>query len=170
MARGGHANSGPAPDPNALRRDRPSDKAEWVDLPAAGREGPPPTWPLGDVLGAELEVWAREWARPQAVMWERNGQELEVALYVRSITVSEGPKATAADRNVTQRKMTDLGLTVPGLRANRWRIVSEVTPAVVKPKRPRSAKNRLQVVQGGKGGKSSTSSGSADDGGGAGVG
>ena len=167
MASGGHARSGPPPDPNALRRDRPSDKAEWVELPAAGRVGPPPQWPLADVVGNELEVWAREWRRPQAAEWERNGQELEVALYVRSITISEAPKATAADRNVTQRKMTDLGITVPGLRANRWRIASatSTTTSPAKPKRSRT-KSRLQVVQGGKGGSTSRSR-AADDGGGA---
>src|SRR4051794_33046974 len=123
MPRGGHARSGPPPDPNALRRDR--DNGEWTDLPAAGREGPAPEWPLPDVLAGEMELWARQWRRPQAFVWERNGQELEVALFVRSIVVSEGPKSTAADRNVVQRKMSDLGLTAPGLRANRWRIVDE---------------------------------------------
>ena len=160
MGRGGHAKSGPAPDPTALRRDR-KDDGEWVELPSAGRDGAPPQWPLADVFGAELDLWAKEWARPQAIMWERNGQELEVALYVRSITVSEGPKATAADRNVTQRKMTDLGLTVPGLRASRWKIVAEDAAAAKPAPRRSRAKTRLKVVDGG---KSSNSTG-ADDGG-----
>lgn len=149
MAKGGHARSGPAPDPNALRRDR--DSKEWIDLPAAGRDGPPPQWPLPDTFGDELDRWAREWRRPQAVEWERNGQELEVALFVRAVSVAEGPKATAADRNVVQRKMTDLGLTVPGLRANRWRIVHATAPppAAKKTTRSRSSKARLEVIQGG---------------------
>lgn len=159
MGSGGHARSGPAPDPNALRRDR-KDDAEWVSLPAAGRDGPAPGWPLDDVMGNELDRWASEWRRPQAIMWERNGQALEVALYVRSITVSEGPKATAADRNVTQRKMTDLGLTVPGLRSARWKIVAEVLPAGKVVQRRSRAKSRLRVVDGQEG-----ASGGADDGG-----
>lgn len=148
MPRGGaRVRSGPAPDPTALRRER--DKAEWVDLPAEGRQGEPPDWPLPDRLHGELELWTREWKRPQAVMWERNGQELEVALFVRSIVIAEGPKATAADRNVVQRKMSDLGLTVPGLRANRWRIVdSAAKPAAPsKTKAKRSARDRLKVVK-----------------------
>lgn len=152
MAKGGHARSGPSPDPNALRRDRASDKAEWVDLPAEGRKGDPPAWPFPDQSRDELEMWEREWRRPQAVAWERNGQELEVALFVRALVVSEGPKASAADRNVVQRKMTDLGLTVPGLRANRWRIVDEAAKPAVRSSKGRqqaSVRDRLKVVEGG---------------------
>lgn len=150
MAKGGHASSGPAPDPNALRRDRKADQSEWIDLPAAGRDGPPLVWPLENATPRELELWAREWRRPQAVEWERRGQDVEVALLVRSIVTSEAPKATAADRNVTQRLMTDLGLTVPGLRAARWRIVdASVTAPVKRAARTKSARDRLKVVQGG---------------------
>lgn len=148
MAKGGHARSGPPPDPNALRRDR--DQAEWLDLPAGGRDGDTPAWPLPDQLAGELDLWAKEWRRPQAVAWERNGQELEVALFVRALVVSEGPKASAADRNVVQRKMCDLGLTVPGLRANRWRIVDGAAPkGQVRPQGPdwQSARDRLKVVK-----------------------
>jgi hypothetical protein len=107
-------------------------------------------WPLPDQLSGEAGLWEREWSRPQAVMWERNGQELEVALFVRALVVSEGPKASAADRNVVQRKMSDLGLTVPGLRANRWRIVEQAAGASRR-KAPaaRSARDRLKVVDGG---------------------
>lgn len=149
MAKGGHARSGPAPDPNALRRER--DQGEWIDLPADGRDGETPEWPLPDLLRAEAELWEAEWRRPQAVAWERNGQQLEVALFVRALVVSEGPKASAADRNVVQRKMSDLGLTVPGMRANRWRIVDGTAAAPAKPKGAvrKSARERLKVIDGG---------------------
>lgn len=47
MPRGGaRVNSGPPPDPNALRRDRPKDKDGWTSLPANGRKGRMPKWPL----------------------------------------------------------------------------------------------------------------------------
>lgn len=51
MPRGGaRVNSGPAPDPNALRRDRKQDRDGWTTLPAKGREGATPPWPLpGDL-------------------------------------------------------------------------------------------------------------------------
>lgn len=46
MPRGGaRVNSGPPPDPTALRRERPSDKDGWTTLPAA-RKGRTPKWPL----------------------------------------------------------------------------------------------------------------------------
>ena len=72
MPRGGARTvSGPPPDPNALRRDRPSDAAGWVILPADGRPGDPPEWPLLWQTQREYDLWKREWSRPQAVMWER---------------------------------------------------------------------------------------------------
>ena len=49
MPKGGaRVNSGPHPDPNALRRDRPSDRDGWTLLPAAGYSGSIPVWPLPD--------------------------------------------------------------------------------------------------------------------------
>jgi hypothetical protein len=45
---GARINSGPPPDPNALRRDRPSDKDGWTLLPAGGFRGGAPEWPLLD--------------------------------------------------------------------------------------------------------------------------
>ena len=83
MAKGGaRTRSGPAPDPLALRRER--DAGEWTELPAAGRDGPVPDFPLVQPLARELEIWAAQWVRPQALMWERNGQQLEVALFART--------------------------------------------------------------------------------------
>lgn len=52
-------------------------------LPGNGRQGPPPEWPLPEVTDSELTVWAKEWASPQAVMWEEQGLERMVARYVR---------------------------------------------------------------------------------------
>jgi hypothetical protein len=125
MPSGGHARSGPAPDPNALRRDRVSDAATWIHLPATGRSAPPPPWPLAAPTQRERGLWKSEWTRPQALMWEALGQMLEVALFVRAVVVAEGPKATAADRSVVARLMDGLGLTVGGLARNRWIIDSE---------------------------------------------
>lgn len=59
MPRGGaRVNSGPPPDPNALRRDRKEDKAGWTILPAEGRQGDLPVWPLpaDAALSSALEV------------------------------------------------------------------------------------------------------------------
>jgi hypothetical protein len=146
--KGGHARSGPPPDPNALRRDR--DKAEWVHLPAAGRPGEPPEWPLTRATARERVLWAIEWARPQALMWEANGQELEVAVYVRTIALAEHPKAVVSARTLLRQQMDALGVTIPGLRMNRWVIdggaidaATDTAPAATN--RP-SVRDRLSLV------------------------
>src|SRR5690606_6396291 len=71
---GARVRSGPPPDPNALRRDRKSD-GEWTILPAEGRAGDPPTWPLRGQSEREAELWSALWAKPQAVQWERQRAE-----------------------------------------------------------------------------------------------
>ena len=43
---GARVNSGPPPDPDALRRDRADDRSGWTLLPAEGRQGDTPEFPL----------------------------------------------------------------------------------------------------------------------------
>jgi hypothetical protein len=120
--KGGHPASGPAPDPTAIRRD--SDRASWTHLPAAGRQGDPPPFPLPQPSKRELAIWAEEWRRPQAVMWEANHQEREVALYVRWVVKSERPDAAIALGTLVRQLQESLGLSLPGLARNRWIIAS----------------------------------------------
>lgn len=145
--KGGHPHSGPPPDPSALRRER--DGAAWVDLPATGRDGEPPVWPLSRPARREVELWTSEWARPQALMWERNGQEVEVALYVRTLVLAERPKAPISSRVLVRQQQEALGLSLPGLARLRWRIVAQATQSE-RPPSPTglSARDRLKVVQG----------------------
>ena len=132
---------GPAPDPNALRRDRPSDKDGWTSLPSGGRSGLVPIWPLAAVVpgedgvdpaGRELEVWERVWKSAQAVAWERNGSELEVALYVRHLVQAEAGDMKAASE---ARQWSDrLGLNPTAMLRLRWKIaVDEVSEKRSKP-------------------------------------
>lgn len=102
---------------------------------------------LVDVEARELEVWARQWSRPQAVQWERNGQEEEVALYVRTLVAAEDPAARANVRTLVKQQQEALGISLPGLLRNRWKIAEmpkqpEGTAAV--PKRA-----GLKIVKGG---------------------
>jgi hypothetical protein len=71
MRGGARVNSGPAPDPNALRRERPSDKDGWRILPRSRSEAAP-EWPLlPDVaMRAELEVTQAQVAELQAQVSE----------------------------------------------------------------------------------------------------
>ncbi|MDT3395446.1 hypothetical protein RKE29_02065 [Streptomyces sp. B1866] len=156
MPRGGaRSRSGPAPDPNALRRERPSDKAGWTLLPAAGRPGPPPDWPLTEPSVREFDLWRAVWAKPQAVMWEALGQELEVALFVRTLAEAEKPDASTERRKVARQYQESLGLTVSGMLRNRWKVADGVQAdeapgderlsAAGAPRR-RSARDRMKVV------------------------
>lgn len=153
---GARARSGPAPDPNALRRER--DQGEWTILPASGRPGEPPAWPLVDQSEREVELWARLWAKPQALMWERLGQELEVALHVRNLALVEMPGAPVNLGTLVRQQQDSLGLTTPGLRSNRWRIPgdevgqrrSERMPTAAPARK--SSRDRLRGIDGGKGG------------------
>ncbi|MFB6977699.1 hypothetical protein [Streptomyces scopuliridis] len=155
MPKGGaRTRSGPAPDPTALRRER--DAGEWTILPAEGRQGATPDWPLTEQADREADLWDDLWRKPQALMWERFGQEVEVALYVRRLVEAE-ERGSAAVLTTLVRQMADsLGLTTPGMRANRWRIdraeESEQAPAAGPASlAPNSARARLRAVPGGSG-------------------
>lgn len=150
---GARARSGPPPDPTALRRDRKTD-GEWTILPAEGRGGADaPTWPLTRISSRETQLWRKLWAKPQAVQWERMGQEFEVALYVRRLAEAEKSDSSTAASTLVRQMADALGLSIPGLRVNRWKIaVDQVAnqreqrqaPATSKT----SARDRFRVVNG----------------------
>lgn len=172
MASGGaRANSGPPPNPESLRQDRADVKAGWVTLPAAGRQGAVPEFPLAapmcervladedgkktyehvlDVASEkrELLVWSRQWKRPQAIMWERNGQEEEVALYVRTLVQAEDAEAKANVRTLVKQQQEALGLSLPGLARNHWRIAE--MPQEDKSAKPAVKRAGMTVIKGGK--------------------
>lgn len=157
MARGGaRVVSGPAPDPMALRRNRPSDKAGWTLLPAEGRPGEAPDWPLTEPADRELRLWDELWERPQAVMWEELGQHLEVALFVRCLAEAEQPGAKVDVRKLARQYLDSLGLSVQGMLRNRWKIspgnpaaaeaaLEDDVPETPAPRRA-SARDRMKVV------------------------
>lgn len=148
---GARARSGPAPDRLAIRNGRAG--ADWIRLPAAGRTGETPDFPLPRPTKRERALWAIEWARPQALMWEANGQELEVALYVRTIRESELPGAKVALRTLLVRMQEHLGLSQPGLARNHWIIdaggpeLVEMTEAPRPPIATSDARERMREVQ-----------------------
>lgn len=146
MKGGARTRSGPAPDPNALRRNRPKDAGEWTELPAEGRTDPAPDWPLPlKPAAAELVLWNREWRRPQALMWESQGQELEVALYVQAVLITQGDHK-AADRTLVRQMMDSLGISTPGLRAARWKIVEQPEVSAQPSSSAASIKDRLAAI------------------------
>lgn len=154
MGKGGaRSRSGPAPDPAALRRER--DAGEWTLLPAEGRAGDPPDFPLLGETIREVQLWIGLWSKPQAIMWEKLGQHLEVALYVRRLAEAE-MAGSAVNLSTLVRQMADsLGLTTPGMRANRWKVTSDEVEdkraeRSARASRP-SSRTRLKVVADGDG-------------------
>lgn len=149
MPRGGaRARSGPAPDPNALRRERSDDKG-WVVLPVEGRLGDVPDFPLANGLASELELWGELWGKPQAVMWEKLGLRFQVAAYVRAFLESVEPEASAGIKTAVIRMEGELGISVPGMTSLRWRLSEDeldqkrsepVVPSIV------SARDRLKAL------------------------
>lgn len=145
---GARARSGPAPDPNALRRDR-KDDAAWVVLPAEGYTGAVPDFPLpraiqfshyfekgkridvpddGEteaVWDAELDLWAELWRKPQAVMWKQLGLEFEVASYVRAFLESVKAEAPAGLKTAALRMSAEIGLSLPGMHQQRWKFATD---------------------------------------------
>lgn len=147
MPKGGaRSRSGPAPDPNALTVV----DGEWVTLPAVGRSGPAPVWPMPSVTDRESEVWSALWSKPQALEWERLGQEHYVALYVRRLVEAE-VAGSAVNLSTLVRQMSDeLGLTAAGMARNRWK-VERVDDKSSDRSARQSTKDRFRVVTGGKG-------------------
>ena len=149
MSGGARANSGPAPNPLSNRQAG----SGWTHLPAEGRQGPTPDWPLSRPTARERVLWASEWQRPQAVMWEANGQGVEVAIYVRCLAQAESRKAPVDLRRLLKQQQEALGLSLPGLARNHW-IIATTSPAARQPAatgtegRP-SIRERMKVVQGG---------------------
>lgn len=94
-------------------------------LPAEGRQGEPPPWPLpGRRTAAERDAWAELWATPQAAAWERLGSGCvrEVARYCRLRGVAERPNATAAQQAQVTALADRLGLTPKAMRLLLWEV------------------------------------------------
>lgn len=144
---GSRARSGPAPDPNALRRERKDDKG-WVSLPAEGFQGDAPAWPFELMKQPELALWARLWSKPQAFMWDQLQLEFEVAAYVRAFLESVEPEASAGLKTAVLRMSAELGLSTVGMAQLRWKIaVDEVSERREESKPARkSSRDRLKAL------------------------
>lgn len=112
---------GPPPKPAAQRRRRNAAPPETM-LPAAGRSGPPPAWPLGNGRTGELELWADLWATPQAVAWSQHGWTRVIARYCRVVVASETPDASPALMSEARQLEDRLGLTPMAMRRLMWRV------------------------------------------------
>lgn len=143
---GARVNSGPAPDPNALARER--DAGEWTIIPAGERPGDAPEWPLMEPSVRELTLWVDLWKKPQSRMWERFGQQIDVALYIRRLAEAEEPGSKVTVGTLVRQMADSLGLTTPGMRNNRWKIEQVESKAGTGTRSQRvSSRDRLKVVR-----------------------
>lgn len=106
-------------------------------------------WPFAQQTDREREVWTRQWTRPQAVEWDRNGQHEEVALYVRTLCDAEALDASASVRTLAKQMQEALGLSLPGLLRLRWKIEATAPASTAKPLRRNGARDRFRVIDGG---------------------
>lgn len=111
------------PNPPKLDPQRGARGRGVVTLPAEGRKGDPPAWPLEQVSSAELTLWRDLWTTPQAVAWERLGWTRVVARYARLALLAEDMNKDAL---AEARQLEDkLGLTPKAMRLLLWVVASD---------------------------------------------
>lgn len=119
MPSGGHARSGPAPDPTSLRSGAAGSSGGWTPMTALPET--PPAWPLGTPTEAEAAEWSALWTRPASSLWERFGLVQDAAVYVRtSLAFAASGYGNAALGGLVARQADNLGLTIAGAARNRW--------------------------------------------------
>lgn len=113
---------GPPPNPNARRRNR---RPGVRRLPAAGRQGEPPPYPLSRASKSVLAIWDELWHSPQAAAWEEYGWVRLVARYARLLVTAERASATAALLREVRQLEDRLGLSPMAMQRLRWEIVED---------------------------------------------
>lgn len=114
---------GPAPTKNPRRGQR--GRPDWRKLPAKGRKGRTPKWPLpGEPGDGVRALWADLWRTPQAVAWEDFGWTRVVARYALTVYAAE-TGATAAVMAEARQLEDRLGLNPMAMRRLLWEIVDE---------------------------------------------
>lgn len=149
---------GPPPKPAGERRRRNATVA-MTQLPAEGRKGSAPSWPLpglpADDEGLfailesrEAELWDELWATPQAVAWERLRWLRTVARYVRfEVRAETGDLKAGAEARLLEDR---LGLTPQAMLRLRWEVsadeVAEQRDERSSQAAKKTARQRLRVV------------------------
>lgn len=151
---------GPAPNPDARRRNA---RVGTTKLPAAGRSGPAPDWPVGyHPSPMATAVWSDLWATPQAAAWESLGWTRIVARYVVAVVASErdlddidDPKVYAAMLGAQSKLLPELrqledrlGLNPKAMRALMWEISKDELAEVRAAATPAPAPRRKLKIAG----------------------
>lgn len=110
---------GPAPKRNARRTNA---RPDWRTLPASGREGMAPEWPIGSPSAADADLWLQLWRTPQADAWFDLGWTRVVARYARLVIECETGDATAALLAEVRQMEDRLGLSPMAMKRLQWEI------------------------------------------------
>lgn len=114
---------GPPLKPDRQRRRRNPPTTSSVKLPAGGRPGDPPAWPL---TGRPSALWTSLWATPQAAAWERLRWTRVIARYARILVWCENPNTVTAALLSEARQLEDrLGLSPMSMLRLRWEIATD---------------------------------------------
>lgn len=124
------AGMGPPPKPEGQQR-RPGRglTSQTTRLPAEGRKGATPDWPLGKPTVRERALWTRLWTTPQAVAWERLGWVDVVARYARQLVVAERRNPPVTVLSEVRQLEDRLGLTPLAMLRLRWEIAPDEVAA-----------------------------------------
>lgn len=95
-------------------------------LPAKGRQGDPPPWPLpSGRSAAEKAAWIQLWRTPQAHAWELLGWTRTVGRYCRLMCRAEELDSYAALHAQATALEDRLGLTPKAMRLLLWQIAPD---------------------------------------------
>jgi hypothetical protein len=151
MASGGHARSGPPPNPKSGRSDRRG--ITVTALPSEGFKGEAPdlTKYLPEASDRHEAIWAEVWTTPQACAWMLEPWRWPlVADFVKWSARSESSDAPAAVGALVRQLRDDCGLSKAGMAREGWAIAPDelgakaaskepVEPTVKQPRRLRAA-------------------------------
>jgi hypothetical protein len=121
------AGRGPAPNPpEQRRRQNAPARGEWIDIPTdARRTAPVPKLPKRadgrTWTRATRDWWTKLWAKPVAIMWDDDDDELLRLAFVREKFWAG--LATAADATEMRQIEDRHGLNPKGMRDLRWRLI-----------------------------------------------
>jgi hypothetical protein len=136
------------PQPPKVDPVRRNARVGPVMLPAGGRKGDAPPWPLpGGMDTSEEQAWRELWATPQAVAWERFGWTRVVARYCRVMVAAEQRGAKSTQLAQATALEDRLGLTPKSMRLLLWQIApDEVAERREAEAAPKSARGRIKAV------------------------
>lgn len=132
----------PVPPKHPSERRRRNATVPMTQLPAGGRKGPTPKWPLEVGSPRELHWWEEFWTTPQAAAWEKFNLYRTVARYCHVFALFEmganQPHIWAECRQLEDR----LGLNPLAMLRLRW----EVSDDALGEKRSERTATRPRVV------------------------